>query len=377
MLASLLGMLCLNFFFLPPLYTLTIPDPQNWIALAVFFITASTVGHLSVTAKRRAAEAEASRNQARLASVHNRSLIEASLNPVVTVGPDGKITDVNAATEAAIGRSRAELIGTDFSEYFTEQEKARAAYQQVLREGFVRDSALELRHRDGHVTSVLYNASVYRDDEGHVIGVVAAARPVGTYAEKPLGALSDPRVVQGLSRFVGFTSMFSVAVGLLGFGVDVSHRCSEERDTRARGHNTEHNHLCAVERFRSVVVAEKGQPAVAQSQEALRSSIGNNHRIDRRAELDRIHRRLGFGYRPTLVPWNGRRCNRERSSRAVGPDCGFGFSFARAGVALAGLGGIVEIAALLAGSVLRLPGRNYRYRWAPRFHSGLAFLSRT
>jgi PAS domain S-box-containing protein len=215
-LASLLGMLCLNFFFLPPLYTFTIPDPQNWIALAVFFITASTVGHLSVTAKRRAAEAEASRNHARLASVHNRSLIEASLNPVVTVGPDGKITDVNAATEAAIGRSRAELIGTDFSEYFTEQEKARAAYQQVLREGFVRDSALELRHRDGHVTSVLYNASVYRDDEGNVIGVVAAARPVGTYAEKPLGALSDPRVVKGLSRFVGFTSLFSVAVGLLG-----------------------------------------------------------------------------------------------------------------------------------------------------------------
>jgi len=179
-LASLLGVLCLNFF-LPPLYTFTISDPQNWIALAVFFITASTVGHLSVTAKRRAAEAEAGRNQAMLASVHNRSLIEASLNPVVTVGPDGKITDVNAATEAAIGRSRAELIGTDFATYFTEPEKARAAYQQVLREGFVQGSALELRHRDGHVTSVLYNASVYRDDEGNVIGVVAATRPVGTY----------------------------------------------------------------------------------------------------------------------------------------------------------------------------------------------------
>jgi len=216
MLASLLGMLCLNFFFLPPLYTFTIPDPQNWIALAVFFITASTVGHLSVTAKRRAAEAEASRNQARLASVHNRSLIEASLNPVVTVGSDGKITDVNAATEAAIGRSRAELIGTDFANYFTEPERARAGYQQVLSDGLVRNYALELRHLDGHVTSVLYNTSVYRDDEGNVIGVVAAARPVGTYAEKPLSVLSDPRVVKGLNRFVSFTSLFSVAVGLLG-----------------------------------------------------------------------------------------------------------------------------------------------------------------
>ena len=45
--ASVLGMLCLNFFFLPPLYTFTIADPKNWIALAAFFITALTAGQLS------------------------------------------------------------------------------------------------------------------------------------------------------------------------------------------------------------------------------------------------------------------------------------------------------------------------------------------
>ena len=38
--ASVLGMLGFNFFFLPPVYTLTIADPQNWVALAAFFITA-------------------------------------------------------------------------------------------------------------------------------------------------------------------------------------------------------------------------------------------------------------------------------------------------------------------------------------------------
>jgi PAS domain S-box-containing protein len=176
--ASVLGMLCFNFFFLPPLYTLTIADPQNWITLAAFFTTASTVGHLSVTAKRRAAEAEAGRQAARLASLYNRSLLEASLDPLVTIGPDGKITDVNAATEMATGRTRAELIGTDFSDYFTEPDKAQAGYQQVFRDGFVRDYALELRHRDGHLTSVLYNASVYRDDSGTVRGVFAAARDI-------------------------------------------------------------------------------------------------------------------------------------------------------------------------------------------------------
>jgi two-component system sensor histidine kinase KdpD len=58
-LASLLGMLCFNFFFLPPVYTLTIADPQNWVALAAFLVTALTVGQLSARARRRAEEAEA------------------------------------------------------------------------------------------------------------------------------------------------------------------------------------------------------------------------------------------------------------------------------------------------------------------------------
>jgi K+-sensing histidine kinase KdpD len=129
--ASVLGMLCLNYFFLPPIYSLTIAEPKNWIALTAFFVTALTAGQLSDWARQRAAEAEASRSQARLASTYNRSLLEASLDPLVTIGRDGKINDVNAAAETVTGRSRAELIGTDFSEYFGEPEKARAAYEQV------------------------------------------------------------------------------------------------------------------------------------------------------------------------------------------------------------------------------------------------------
>src|SRR5215510_3542008 len=59
--ASILGVLCFNFFFLPPVYTFTIADPQNWVALAAFLVTAITVGQLSARAKRRAEEAEAGR----------------------------------------------------------------------------------------------------------------------------------------------------------------------------------------------------------------------------------------------------------------------------------------------------------------------------
>jgi len=59
--ASVLAMLGFNFFFLPPYHTFTIADPQNWVALTAFFITAVTVGQLSARAKRRAEEAEAGR----------------------------------------------------------------------------------------------------------------------------------------------------------------------------------------------------------------------------------------------------------------------------------------------------------------------------
>jgi len=55
--ASLAGMLCFNYFFLPPLGTLIISDPQNWVALFVFLVTAVIASHLSSSAKERAEEA--------------------------------------------------------------------------------------------------------------------------------------------------------------------------------------------------------------------------------------------------------------------------------------------------------------------------------
>ncbi|HVP96079.1 PAS domain S-box protein [Methanoregula sp.] len=112
------------------------------------------------------------------ANAYNRSLIEASVDPLVTISPDGTISDVNEATIRVTGFAREELIGTDFSDYFTEPEKAKAGYESVFRDGSVTDYALEIRHRNGTVTPVLYNAVVYRDAAGNVTGVFAAARDV-------------------------------------------------------------------------------------------------------------------------------------------------------------------------------------------------------
>jgi len=118
------------------------------------------------------------REALRRAGAYNRSLLEASVDPLVAISPEGKITDVNSATEKITGCARQVLLGTDFSDYFTDPEKARRGYGQVFREGSVQDYELDLRHRDGHTTPVLYNASVYRAENGQVAGVFAAARDI-------------------------------------------------------------------------------------------------------------------------------------------------------------------------------------------------------
>ena len=129
---------------------------------------------IDITEQKKAEE------KIRLSNIYNRSLIEASLDPLVTIGHDGKITDLNEATEQVTGYSRDELIGTDFTTYFTEPEKAKEVYQEVFKEGLISDYELEIQQKDGSIIPVLYNASVYKDESGKVIGIFAAARDITT-----------------------------------------------------------------------------------------------------------------------------------------------------------------------------------------------------
>lgn len=127
---------------------------------------------IDLTERKRMEEA------VRMANAYNRGLIEASLDPVLITGPSGRITDVNAAAEQATGHPRRTLIGTDVTQLFTEPEKARRIYYRALRDGTVRGQELALSHRDGHTMPVLYNATVYRDANGKVVGIFAAARDI-------------------------------------------------------------------------------------------------------------------------------------------------------------------------------------------------------
>jgi len=145
-------------------------------------------------------ELEAFSYSLKQASLYARSLIEASTDPLVTISPEGKITDVNEASVKVTGVSRAKLIGTDFSDYFTEPEKARDSYKKVFEKSFVSDYPLTIRHKNGKLTDVLYNASVYKDDKDNVLGVFAAARDVtaqkllSKYSLSLIEASRDPLV---------------------------------------------------------------------------------------------------------------------------------------------------------------------------------------
>jgi PAS domain S-box-containing protein len=111
-------------------------------------------------------------------SRYARSLIEASLDPLVTISIEGKITDMNHATENITGLLRDQLTGTNFFDYFTEPQKAREVYQEVFANGSVADSPLTLRHKGGKLTDVLFNGSVYKSERGDILGVVIVARDV-------------------------------------------------------------------------------------------------------------------------------------------------------------------------------------------------------
>ena len=151
-------------------------------------------------------ERKQAEDQVRAASLHARSLVEANLDPLVTISPEGKITDVNEATVRVIGVPHETLIGTDFSDYFTEPDKARASYREVLKSGQVRDYPLSLRHVSGSVIEVEYNATVYRDEAGEVVGVFAAARDVTERKE------TEQQLQRSLSQLQAITEEVIAAI---------------------------------------------------------------------------------------------------------------------------------------------------------------------
>lgn len=143
------------------------------LLVLVFFIY-----YLFKNQNKRNSELESYNINQKEASQYSLSLIEASLDPLVTINNEGKITDLNQATVRITGIEKDNLIGSDFFDYFTDHQKAREVYQAVFTNGSVTDAPLTIRHKEGKLTNVLFNGSVYKDELGTIKGVVIVARDI-------------------------------------------------------------------------------------------------------------------------------------------------------------------------------------------------------
>src|SRR5581483_10778495 len=99
---------------------------------------------------------------------YNRGLIEASVDGLITVDQSMTITDVNDTMCRMVGRLRAQLIGSPFSDYFTEPERAEEGVRLTFNQGSVTNYVLTLQAADGHNVPVSFNAAVFRDTAGNI-----------------------------------------------------------------------------------------------------------------------------------------------------------------------------------------------------------------
>lgn len=134
-------------------------------------------------------------------SHYTRSLIEASRDPLVVISLDGIITDMNQAMIDVVGKSREQLIDSEFASYFTDPLKAQRVYKEVIKEGFIVDYQLTIT--EGMLQEVLFNGSVYRDLEGKVIGAVIVGRDV-----------SEQNRIEGELREAKIDAEFSASVAV-------------------------------------------------------------------------------------------------------------------------------------------------------------------
>ncbi len=137
--ASLVAMVCFNVFFLPPVGTVTIADPQNWLALFVFLVTALVASKLSDTARRRALESERRRHETeRLYSLSRMILMSA--------GDLGQTAaDIALRIQQVFDFQEVILFDSRLNKYFAANEAPDSTAQQALadvaRQGdLVRDS---------------------------------------------------------------------------------------------------------------------------------------------------------------------------------------------------------------------------------------------
>jgi two-component system sensor histidine kinase KdpD len=184
MLASLAGMICLNFFFLPPVGTFTIHDPQNWVALLAFITTAIIASQLSATARKTAQEAEKGREEV-------WKLYQLSRAIIITPDPHTAISNISNQVREVFGIDSCDVFVPSESGQLTGLAATDSAIAPAVSERLVRhvfeQGDLQLDERAGRtyaplkigvrVTGVLFlsSASIATGTIEALSGLVALA----------------------------------------------------------------------------------------------------------------------------------------------------------------------------------------------------------
>ncbi len=164
--ASIAGMLCFNFFFLPPLFSLTLADTRNWVALFAFLVTAVVASQLSTSAKQRALEATRRREEMERLYELSRALM---------------LVDKRSATAGQISQRIAQVFEVEGVAVFDREA------DQVYRTG-----AIELPISDTKLRDSALQATAFHDPEANVsvLPLSLGKEPVGSLAIYG-GSISD------------------------------------------------------------------------------------------------------------------------------------------------------------------------------------------
>jgi K+-sensing histidine kinase KdpD len=217
LLAAVMGVACFNFFFIQPVHTFIIADPQNWVALAAFLITALTAGALSARAKRRAEEAEAGRREierlydeyraaaerARQAEVFEQSeRLKSALLDAVTHDLRTPLTSVKAAVTTLLGEAEVTLddeARREFLEVINEEaDRLNHFVENMVELARIEAGAINLRRRWSSVEEIVAMARARAESltRGHRLEVeleseLPAARVDATLIAEVLYSLID------------------------------------------------------------------------------------------------------------------------------------------------------------------------------------------
>jgi two-component system, OmpR family, sensor histidine kinase KdpD len=187
---AIVATLALNYFFLPPVGTFTIADPQNWIALFAFLIVAVIASQLSTAAKDRAL----ARQKAELASTLLASLSHDVRTP---------LTAIRVAVENLTGSLSSEERGAQVAAATSEITRLTRLFDDILDMARIDAAAVQIDRQWVGAPDVVDAALVY-------VRPIVDGHPLQVNAGSEMEAEIDPRLASGaLSHLLENAAQYS------------------------------------------------------------------------------------------------------------------------------------------------------------------------